>query len=364
MAPPQRQRPGSGIAARARWLWERWQAGRPGRSLARYSVARGGLLAGGIAYSALFSIFAVLAIAWTVFMSVLGDRAELRETVLRVVDQALPGLIDDGTGNGLVSPDDLVLDTALTPASIVATVVLLWTALSVMSGLRSGIRAMFGIVAPPEPFAISKVRDLGAFVVLALAVALTAVLGLVAGAFSETVLGLLGVDEAAVRRSLRVVGIAVALVVDWGAYVMLLRVSAGVRPPRRDLFLGAALGAVATGALRLLGTSLVGSVDDPVLASFAALATLLLWVNIWARQLLVVAAFTANPPAPLRPATASAVHLDEQPNYVTVSVPRTTRWRHQPVTGTIMPEPEPGPAAGSDNDEDGGDGGAERPSPR
>ena len=37
---------------------------------------------GGIAYAALFSVFAALTIAYTIFMAVLGNNDELRQTVL------------------------------------------------------------------------------------------------------------------------------------------------------------------------------------------------------------------------------------------------------------------------------------------
>ncbi|MDR1119073.1 MAG: hypothetical protein LBL01_07260, partial [Bifidobacteriaceae bacterium] len=48
-------------AARRVGAW--WQGTRLGRTLARYSSANGALLAGGIAYSALFSLVAILTIA-------------------------------------------------------------------------------------------------------------------------------------------------------------------------------------------------------------------------------------------------------------------------------------------------------------
>lgn len=330
---------GEGVVARAKALLDRWKQTRVARALARYSIARGGLLAGGISYSALFSISAALTITWTIFMTVLGGNAELRGTVIDGINQALPGIIDDGSGTGIVTPDQLVLDTAITPTSVVAAAVLLWTALSVMTALKKSIRAMFGIVAPPEQIVVAKLRDLLGFVALALGVLLTAALGLLAGALAETVLGAIGVEGAVTGWLLRGLSFLVALAVDWAVFVMLFRVTAGVRPERRDLVLGALLGAVATGVLRQLGTALVRSVDDPLLASFAAIATLLLWVNLVARVALVVAAVTANPPAPERAGSPEEMHLDHRPNYVTVSDPETLDWEHQPVTGTIVPDP-------------------------
>ncbi|MHB1064353.1 MAG: YihY/virulence factor BrkB family protein [Georgenia sp.] len=340
----------TGLLARVRALVARVQRTRVGRALARYGVARGGLLAGGIAYSALFSIAAALTIAYTAFMAVLGGHAALRQTVLDAVDAALPGIIDDGSG-GLLKPDALLLDTALNPGSVLAGAILLWTALSVMAGLKNSIRAMFGIVAPPENPLTGRARDLAGFLALALGVLASAVLGLVGGTLAEQALAFLGVEGAVAGWFVRALGLGTALAVDWAVLVMLFRVTAGARPLRKDLFLGALLGAVASGVLRQLGTSAVGAVDNPLLASFAAIATLLLWVNLLARVVLMVAAWTANPPAPARPGAAEEVHLGERPNFVTMSDPATLEWRYQPITGAISPdetlnphyEPEPAP---------------------
>lgn len=65
-------------------------ASRVMRAFQRYGKARGALLAGGIAYSALFSIVAALTIAWTVFMATLGGNAQLRSSVIQAVNQVLP----------------------------------------------------------------------------------------------------------------------------------------------------------------------------------------------------------------------------------------------------------------------------------
>lgn len=337
-----------GLIATVNKLVEWFKNSRLGRSIDRYSIAQGNLLAGGIAYSALFAIAAGLTLAWTIFMAVLGGNEELREMVLGELDQVLPGLLATPGNDGLISPDALILDNIFTLPGGIAAVVLLWTALSVMTALRMSIRAMFGIVAPPENFALSKARDLTGFLALALGVIVAAVLATVASQAASEVLGVFDLDGPVLRWTLRVVGLAAAFAVDWCVYVMLFRFTAGVRAPGRDLMLGAALGAATSGVLRIGGTSLIGAVDDPLLAAGAALVTLLLWVNLAARLALFVSAFTANPPAPERAESAEAVHLYHHPNYITESAPETKLWSHQPLTGTIIPEepveePEPIP---------------------
>lgn len=310
------------------------------RANQRYTAAKGALLSGGIAYSALFSIFAGLTIAWTVFMSFLGRNEDLKESVVEGINSAMPGILQtESTPDGLIPLDSLVLDTALNPASIIAVFVLLWTALSVMHALKVSIRAMFGIARLPENFFLSKGRDLLGFIALALGVLVSSVLATVAGTLGETILDFIGIEGALAGWAIRIGTLLIAFCVDWIVIMGLFRVIAGARPPRRDLLMGAAIGAAGTSIVRLLGTTAIGSVsDNPLLAPFAALATLLLWVNLVARITLLAAAFTANPEAPYVVTVPESIHANDTPNFVTLSVPETTNWDHEPFTGVVVPD--------------------------
>lgn len=294
----------AGLVERVRALLAWWQHTRAARANARFGRAGGGLLTGGLAYTALFSVFAGLTIGYSVFMAVLGGDVQLRDTVLRTVSRSLPGLIDTGSGDGLVRPDQLELTTGLTVAGVVAFVVLLFTAIRLTAALRTALRAMFDVHDAVNLVA-SKLREVVGFVGIAVAVLVTAVLGLLVTSVSGWLLGLLGWSGVATGVA-RVLGLAVAFVVDAALFVMLVRVLAGLAPPRRDLLQGAALAAVGMGVVRFLGTSVVArSADrDPVLASFAVLVVLLLWINLIARIVLLAAAWTADPPVAEDPAPA------------------------------------------------------------
>ena len=314
------------------------------RALGRYGSANGALLSGGIAFTALFSIFAALVIGFTVFMAVLGGNEPLRNSVMDQLDEVLPGIVDTGDG-GMVTPDQLQLTTAGGIAGAIAVVVLLNTAIGVITALRSGVRAMFGMVRPKENPALAMLRDLGGFTVLALSVLVTAVLGVAAGTMATWLLDLIGLGDApGVGFLLRALGLLVALAVDTLIFIFIYRGLAGARPPRRDLIIGAIIGGIGAGVLRYLGTSAVGAVDNPLLAGFAAIITLLLWVNLQVRVVLIVAAWTANPPKKFKVTPDMITHYDEVPNYVTVSAPHTFTWAHDPVTGRVLPlieDPDP-----------------------
>lgn len=274
-----------------------WGQTRAGRANARFGAAGGGVLTGGIAYATLFSVFAGLTIGYTVFMAVLGRNAALREDVLDAVAANLPGLLDTGSGSGLLEPDSLELSAGLNVTGIIAVIVLLVSATSALSSLRTAVRAMFDAVKMPENALLGKVRDLAGFVGLALAVLLSAVLSVAASSLADRVLRLFGVTEGA-GAVVQVLVVAVAFAVDVGTFMLIVRVLAGQRPPFRDLLGGALIAAVGLGAMRLAGTSLVASSADrnALLASFAAVVTLLVWVNLMSRIVLLAAAWTADPP--------------------------------------------------------------------
>ncbi|MGN8246814.1 YihY/virulence factor BrkB family protein [Cellulomonas soli] len=292
---------------RGRIAW--WKGSRPGRANARFGAVGGGVLAGGIAYATLFSLSAGLTLGWTVFMRVLGGNEQLRVTVIETVDDALPGLFDTGDGNGLLAPDDLVFSPGLTMAGAVALVVLVVSATSAMAAMRKGVRAVFGATTDAENAVVGKLRDLGGLVAFAVVVLVSAVLSQALTGTSQWVLGLLGIDDTG-GALLVASGAAVSFVLDAAVFVLVVTVLAGARPARRDLVLGAVMAAAGLGAVRLLGTSVVaGSVTgNALLGSFAVLVTLLAWINLVARMVLLAAAWTADPPGPEGPEGVADAH--------------------------------------------------------
>ncbi len=273
-----------------------WQGTRAGRSNARFGAAGGGVLTGGIAYATLFSVFAGLTLLYTAFAAVLGGNERLRQQVLAAVDGSLPGLIDTGDGTGLLDPSALLLSTGLSPTGIVAVIALLASVTSAMGALRTGVQAMFG--APVGGGLVrSRLRELAGFVAIAVAVVISTALTTAVTAGARWALGAIGWPAGA-RTVAQGLAALVSFLVDAGVFVLVVRVLAGRSPARRDVAQGAVIAGVGLGVVRLLGTSVVagGVTRNPLLASFAALATLLVWVNLVARIVLLAAAWTADPP--------------------------------------------------------------------
>ena len=174
----------------------------------------------------------------------------------------------------------------------------------------------------------------------------TAGVGVLASSAGGAIFSALGLSDGVGAFLVRILVLAGAALIDAGVFWMLVRFIAAVRVPKPDLIKGLVTFAVGSGILRWAGTSLVASVsDNPILASAAALATLLLWVNLLARVTLMVCAFMANPPRAALPANREHIHADETPNYITVTYPHTLTWPHQSLTGAIEPDPQNDPMA-------------------
>lgn len=273
--------------------WARWQATRAGRALKRYDAANGSVLSGGMAYAALFSLFAALTIGYTVFVRVLGADADLRDAALDQVDTWVPGLVDTGSG-GVLSPSDLVLSTGLSWASVVAAVVLLWSATNFMGALRTSVRAMFDETENGGNPLTDRLRQILGFVLLGVGVLVTAAASIAVSAAVPWILERVGLGEGA-GWAVRGVGLLLAVLLDAAVVAAVIRYVGGVHPPRRDLVLGALAVGVVAGVLRFFGTEVIASTAarNALLASFAVVVTVLVLVNLLARVLLLTTAWMA-----------------------------------------------------------------------
>lgn len=332
----------------ARWR-ERWydvlDVGRQPRlvrAALRYVVAWGHLGAGGVTFTAMLSLTAALTIIVNIARAFLGDRPALVAEVIAIVNSVIPGIIDDGRNDGLISPEQLIRDGSWGWTTAVSTVVIVWTAMAVMTGLRRTVRQMFGLGGAPLRFVRGKVIDLWGFFLIALTFFASS-----AAVSGMTLLQTRVMDWLGLRSSVTgwlVAGSALVLVAVLDALLiwLIFRVTSKVRVPWPDMRRGMVMGAVGLGLLRLGGTSVVGAISaGPLLSTFAAVATVLVTLNLALRWLLFVAAWTANPPAAHVPVHPDTVHAKEQPNYVTLSARHTLAWPHHQVTGALIPDHHP-----------------------
>jgi membrane protein len=336
---------GAAVNLQERWydLIDRGRQPRLVRAGLRYVVAWGGLTAGGVTVAALLSLTAALTIIVNVARAFLGSRPVLFGSVIDTINEVLPGVIDDGANDGLLDQELLLRDTGWGWTTAVSALLILWFALTMMTGLRRAVRQMFGLGGAPLRFARGKAIDVLAFAALGSTLIASSLLVSGVTLLGQSVLDWLGWSGWVPAVLLAAGVIALVAVLDALAVLLVLRVAAKVRVPWPDLRQGMLLGALGFGLLRLGGTSVLAAWADnnPLFVSAAAVATLLVGINLAVRWLLFCAAWTANPPAAHVPVHPDTVHAGETPNYVTLSALHTLDWPHHQVTGALIPSPDP-----------------------
>ena len=269
---------------------------RPVRVFLSYSGKRGGLLAAGLSYQALFATFAAIWVGFTVAGLVIQSNPALRDAIFGVLSTSVPGLIDTGDGNGAISTKTLLETGVLTWTGAIALVGLLATALGWLASGRDAVRAMFGIGGATANFLLLKLKDLGLALGFGFALLLSAALSVGSTAALEWVLETLGIDENAdvARWSVRLLGLFIVFLLDTVVLALFYRLVSGIAIPTRRLVGGSLLGAAALGVLKALGSALLGGASsNPLLASFAVIIGLLIWFNFICQVILIAASWIA-----------------------------------------------------------------------
>lgn len=274
------------------------QATLPWRAWQRYSKARGGVLAGGMAYIAFFSLFPALAVGFTVFGMVVGNDADLQARVIDSVNDAIGTTIitpPDGTG-GIVTIDELTGSSELTIAGIIGLVGFLLAGLGWLDAMREGIRAMFGQPTLDGNVAKTKLRDLLVLTTIGIVVLASAIGGVVVSGATGALLDWVGLDGSAPGRLL--LGGASTLLllgVDVLVFIVIFRLLSGVQVPRHDLWDAALFGGIGLGVLKLFAGLLLNILgNNKFLAAAGVLLGLLVWLNLVSRLTLIAAAWGAT----------------------------------------------------------------------
>lgn len=264
------------------------------RAALRYSDRRGPVLADAVTYRALFSVFAAVLLAFSAAGLWLSRDDEAWKAVVHAVDSAVPGLIAVPGGHGIVDPADIRTPTGLSLTGVISLVGLIGAALGAIGSLRTAIRSVAGTARTDVAWYRVMARN-GA---LALVISLTFV-----GAAAVTLAGRFVLDvlaaalglpptSAGARWTVRVVSLLVVLALNAVLIAAAFRFLSGVRVSARALWSGAVLGAFGLLVLQELSGLFVGGAGaNPLLASFAALLALLLWLNLSTQVILLASAF-------------------------------------------------------------------------
>lgn len=260
---------------------QRIMGSRPVRALQHYGAAKGPVFAQGMTLSAFLSLFAALFIGFAIFAAVLGGNDALRDRVVDAVAGSVPGLLGtepDGSG-GVIPVDTLLSSSVLGWGSAIAAVGILITAIGWIGTSREGFRAVFHLPDVRSNAVLLKVGDLGVALGIGLLVLASAGLLVVTTAVADA-LGIGGVGQ--------VLGIVAQLALDTGIVALLYRFAGRLQLPAKQL-LGASLAcAVAFFALKQFAAVLLTGGSNPLVASFAAILGILVWLG-FVNQILLVA---------------------------------------------------------------------------
>jgi membrane protein len=258
---------------------------RPVRVWLHYSERRGPMLADSVTYRALFSVFAGVLLGFSIAAVWLAGNPEALRSLVAAVDAAIPGLVGKG---GIVDVSQIDAPAGFTVAGIIALVGLVGAAIGAVGSLRVAIRTLADKVHDDVFFVWVLVRNLLLALAIGAGFVLSAGATFVGTTFVGVVLDWLGVSGGLAQTVTRGVSLVVVFALDMAIIALAFVTLSGVRARPRSLWSGAFLGAIGLTVLQQLsGLFVSGAGSNPLLASFAALIALLLWLNLSAQVILL-----------------------------------------------------------------------------
>ena len=277
------------IVVACKAVYARWQATTFGRAYARFKAERGAILAAGIAYTGLVSLFAALTLVVSSLLQLSGMFPAWRAAMVKTLSQALPGVISDGSSSGLVRLDQL--NQGIGIAAFIGTVTLVATALEIPAVLRGGVRAMFSAPVLRANFVALRLRDAAMVLVVVIGVSVSSAALALAVALHSQLDSYLHIPGSTSLLQLFAYGLG--FIVDGGVLTAIV-ILAKVEVRRRVLLIGSFAGAGMMTVLRLVGSKgLASGTVNPLLGSFSTVVVLLIWMHAAAMVLLYTSAWMA-----------------------------------------------------------------------
>lgn len=261
------------------------------RAFLRYSERRGPMLADSVTYRTLFSVFAGVLLGFSIAALWLAGNPEAWRALTEAVDNAIPGLVGE---NGIIKTDTISAPAGLTIAGAISAIGLVGAAIGAIGSMRTAMRLVADRLFDDVPGYWVMLRNLALAIGVGLALVISAAVTVLGTAGLDLVAQSLGASERHTLLSLgtRAVAIVVTFALDAVVIAVLFRVLSGVKASRRALWTGALLGAIGLTVLQQLsGLFIGGAASNPLLASFASLIALLLWINLSTQVILIATAY-------------------------------------------------------------------------
>jgi membrane protein len=259
---------------------------RPVRVWLHYAERRGPMLSDSVTYRALFSVFAGVLLGFSFAAIWLRDNPQAWRALVDAVDAAIPGLVGK---DGLVDVAAIEAPAGLTVAGIIALVGLVGAAIGAIGSLRVALRTLADKVHDDVFFVWVLLRNLLLAIAIGGGFVLSAGATFAGTAFVGSILDWLGITQDWLASlATQSVSILVVFVLDMAVVALAFVSLSGVRAHPRSLWTGALIGALGLTVLQQLsGLFVSGAGSNPLLATFASLIALLLWLNLSAQVILL-----------------------------------------------------------------------------
>lgn len=273
-----------------------------------YGAVKAGQQAGAVTYFAFLSVFPILALSFFLVGWIAKVYPGARADLIDAINGVMPGLVgDDPTNPAQLQISDI--ESAAATLGIIGALVLLYSGLGWLSAMRDALVVVFEMPAKDQPnFVFGKLRDLmmlgliGVILLVSVAIA-----GLVGGFASDLL------DWAGLGTELAWLVVLLTIVLGFAANMLLFfamfRLLAEPHTPRRSLWSGAFLGAIAFEILKQLSKLLLASTQgNPAFQAFGIALILLVWINYFSRVVMYAAAWahTSRAARAARPAPTPA----------------------------------------------------------
>lgn len=259
----------------------------------------GFLLAAGISYQALFTVFAGIYLSAAIIGLWLGGDESAINGLIDVINSYVPGLIGDDSGLIEASEVQEVASdiggvlTSITSA--IALGLLIWTAIGFVTYTRRAVRDTFGLPYDSRNALLLKAGDLVAAVLFGLALLAGWLLVQITTWALDLLMSLVPWGASTTSSVLvRVLTLIVAFGINALALALLYRFLTGTSLLWRRIWPGSLLGGAVLALLQVgAGLVLRYSPSNPLLATFAIFVGFLLWFRLNGVVILVSAAWIA-----------------------------------------------------------------------
>jgi len=262
----------------------------------RYVHQYGDHYAAAITYYSVLSLVPLLMLGFSIAGFVLVGNNELldqlKTTVATVVPGALGTQVDDIVGKLIASRGSV---------GILGLLAALYSGLGWMTSIRDALTAQWNRERQQLPLVRTALRDLGLLIVLGLALVVSFGLTFGGSKGGQAFLDLIGLGGTGwAVTTLAIVSIALSLIADWLVFVLVLSQFPRYRVEASVAIRGAILGAVGFEILKQIGNIYLNLISgSPAGTVFGSILRLLVFVNLVARLVVFITAWTATATKPV-----------------------------------------------------------------